>query len=147
MWYLVTHNTTKELCDVTWSRETWLWARKDFGGGMTRDPRGVLTQWLIKWKRTLSYLEKALDDAYQDVLKKIDSIWAIKGLIMTRSNLVAIVLERLDLKSIIVGSPMVVVFCLLVAIDFSVYQYIYIHGDWYTGVDLKKLHEIPSIRT
>ena len=46
---------------------------------------------------------------------------------MTRSNLVAIVLERLDLKSIIVGSPMVVVFCLLVAIDFSVYRYIYIY--------------------
>jgi hypothetical protein len=87
---------------------------------MMRDPRGALTHRLIEWKRTLSDLEKGPDVAYQDVLKKFDSIWAVKGLIVTRSNLVVIVLERLDLKSIIVGSPMVVVSCLLLATNFSI---------------------------
>ena len=42
----------------------------------------------IEWKRTLLDLEKAPDIAYQDVLKEFDSIWGVKGLIMTRNNLV-----------------------------------------------------------
>lgn len=42
----------------------------------------------VEWKRTLSDLEKALDVAYQDVLSEFDSVWGVKNLIMTRSNLV-----------------------------------------------------------
>ena len=42
----------------------------------------------IEWKQTLLHLEKALDVAYQDVLKEFDLTWGVKGLIMTRSNLV-----------------------------------------------------------
>lgn len=33
-------------------------------------------------------LEKAMDIAYQDILKELDLIWDAKGLIMTCSNLV-----------------------------------------------------------
>ena len=32
--------------------------------------------------------EKTLDVAYEDVLNKFDLIWCVKGLIVTRSNLV-----------------------------------------------------------
>ena len=36
----------------------------------------------------LPNLEKALDIAYQGVLDDLDSIWGVKGLIVTHSNLV-----------------------------------------------------------
>ena len=42
----------------------------------------------IEWKQTFSDLEKALGVAYHDVLSEFDSIWGVKGLIVTRSNLV-----------------------------------------------------------
>ena len=42
----------------------------------------------IKWKRTLLDLENVPDVAYQAAINKINSIWGVKGLIMTRSNLV-----------------------------------------------------------
>ena len=42
----------------------------------------------IEWKRTLSDLEKAPDMAYQDILNEFDSTWGVKGLIVTKSNLV-----------------------------------------------------------
>ena len=50
-----------------------------------------------------------------DVLQKFDSIWDVKGLIVTHSNLK--VRPQID---IIVDSPGVIVFCLLLAIDFSI---------------------------
>ena len=37
----------------------------------------------IKRKRTLSDLEKGLDVAYQNILKEFDSLWGVKGLIMS----------------------------------------------------------------
>jgi hypothetical protein len=40
----------------------------------------------IEWKRTLSDLEKVPNIVYQDVLKYFDSIWDVKGLIVTCSN-------------------------------------------------------------
>jgi hypothetical protein len=42
----------------------------------------------IEWKWTLRDLEKAPDVAYHDILDKFDLIWGVKGLIVTRSNLV-----------------------------------------------------------
>ena len=42
----------------------------------------------IEWKDSFSDLEKAPDVAYQDILKEFDSIWGVKGLVVTRSNLV-----------------------------------------------------------
>jgi hypothetical protein len=42
----------------------------------------------IEWKRTLRDLEKAPDVAYHDILNNFDLIWGVKGLIVTRSNLV-----------------------------------------------------------
>jgi hypothetical protein len=39
-------------------------------------------------ERTLRDLEKAPDVAYHDILNKFDLIWEVKGLIVTRSNLV-----------------------------------------------------------
>ena len=41
-----------------------------------------------EWKQTLSNLEKALDIGYRGILKEVDSIWSVKGLSMTSSNLV-----------------------------------------------------------
>jgi hypothetical protein len=41
-----------------------------------------------EWKWTLLDLDKAPDIAYQDVLNEFDSRWGVKGLIVTRSNLV-----------------------------------------------------------
>ena len=43
----------------------------------------------IEWQWSLADLEKAPDVAYQDVLSEFDSTWKFKGLIMTRSKLVA----------------------------------------------------------
>lgn len=42
----------------------------------------------LEWQQTLDDLENALDVAYQDVLKGFDSIWCVKSLIVTQSNLV-----------------------------------------------------------
>ena len=42
----------------------------------------------IEWKRKLRESEKAPDVAYHDILNKFDLTWGVKGLIMTRSNLV-----------------------------------------------------------
>jgi hypothetical protein len=42
----------------------------------------------LQWQQTLQDLQKAPNVAYQDVLKEFDSVWCIKGLIVTRSNLV-----------------------------------------------------------
>jgi hypothetical protein len=42
----------------------------------------------IEWKQMLRDLEKAPDVAYHDILNKFDLIWGVKGLIVTRSNLV-----------------------------------------------------------
>ena len=42
----------------------------------------------IEWKHTLSYLKKAPNVTYQDILKKIGSFFGVNGLIVTRSNLV-----------------------------------------------------------
>jgi len=42
----------------------------------------------IEWKWTLRDLEKAPDVAYHDILNNFDLIWGVKGLIVTRSNLV-----------------------------------------------------------
>ena len=49
-------------------------------------PSGVgLLTWL--WEQTLCDLEKTLDVAFEDVLDEFDSVWCVKGLIVTRSNL------------------------------------------------------------
>jgi hypothetical protein len=42
----------------------------------------------IEWKRTLLDLEKAPNVAYQYVFNGFNSAWGVKGLIVTRSNLV-----------------------------------------------------------
>lgn len=41
----------------------------------------------LEWQCTLLDLEKTLDIAYDD-LKKFDKIWCVKGLIITRNNIV-----------------------------------------------------------
>lgn len=41
----------------------------------------------VKWQRTLKVIEKALDVAYDDVLKVFDNVWCVKGLIAIGSNL------------------------------------------------------------
>ena len=41
----------------------------------------------LEWQQTLYDLEKTLDVAYEDVLKEFDSVWCVKGLIVTHSNL------------------------------------------------------------
>lgn len=42
----------------------------------------------LEWQWTLHDLEKVSDVAYQDVLTEFDSVCCIKGLIVTRSNLI-----------------------------------------------------------
>ena len=42
----------------------------------------------IEWQQTLSYLEKGLDVAYQDVLNEFDLNLRVKDLVVTWSNLV-----------------------------------------------------------
>jgi len=42
----------------------------------------------IKWKHTLRDLGKTLDVAYHDILNKLDLTWGVKGLIVTRGNLI-----------------------------------------------------------
>ena len=54
----------------------------------------------IEWKRTLNNLEKAPDVAYQDILKKFDLTWGVKGLIVTQSNLVVMWKDRLQMNII-----------------------------------------------
>lgn len=44
----------------------------------------------LKWRPILQDLDKALDAAYQDVLDEFDSVWCIKGLIVTHNNLTVI---------------------------------------------------------
>lgn len=39
----------------------------------------------LDWQQTLSNLEKALDVAYEDVFRGFDSIWCVKGLLVTKS--------------------------------------------------------------
>ena len=41
----------------------------------------------LEWQQTLQDLEKAPDITYLDVPKKLDSVWCVKGLIVTRSDL------------------------------------------------------------
>lgn len=43
---------------------------------------------MVAWKRTLTDLEKAPDVAYQDILNEFGSTLRVKGLIVTRRNLV-----------------------------------------------------------
>ena len=42
----------------------------------------------IEWQQTLLDFKKVLYIAYQDVLNEFDSMWGVKGLIVTCSNLV-----------------------------------------------------------
>ena len=42
----------------------------------------------LERQSTLQDLEKALDIAYEGVLKEFDKVWCIKSLIVTHSNLV-----------------------------------------------------------
>jgi hypothetical protein len=42
----------------------------------------------LEWQCTLQDLEKNLDVAYDDVLREFDKVWCVKGLIVTRRNLV-----------------------------------------------------------
>ena len=78
----------------------------------------------IEWEWTLKDLEEAPDVAYQDIVKKFDSTWGIKNLIMTRSNLVVTWMDKphmsiiLNFHSGCAGSPGLVVFCVTFAIDF-----------------------------
>ena len=41
----------------------------------------------IEWQYTLKDLQKALNVVYQDILDELDSVWCVKGLIVTHSNL------------------------------------------------------------
>lgn len=41
----------------------------------------------IGWQHTLKDLGKAPDVSYQDVLNELDSVWCVKGLVVTHSNL------------------------------------------------------------
>ena len=42
----------------------------------------------IEWKHALKDLGKTPNVAYQDILNNFDLTWGVKGLIVTRSNLV-----------------------------------------------------------
>lgn len=42
----------------------------------------------LEWQRTLTDSEKVPEVAYQDVLNEFDSIWRVKGLIVTHSIIV-----------------------------------------------------------
>ena len=42
----------------------------------------------LEWQRTLNELGKAPDFAYQENLREFDIIWCVKGLTVTRRNLV-----------------------------------------------------------
>jgi hypothetical protein len=42
----------------------------------------------LEWQSTLQDLIKAMDIAYEDVLRKFDKVWCVKGFIVTCSNLV-----------------------------------------------------------
>ena len=41
----------------------------------------------LEWQQTLVDLEKASNMAFQDVRNESDSVWCVKGLIFTHSNL------------------------------------------------------------
>ena len=47
----------------------------------------VLDYGELEWQRTLHDFGKTPDIPYEDVLNKFDSVWSVKGLIVTRSNL------------------------------------------------------------
>ena len=47
-----------------------------------------LTYGRIEWQRILKALERARDVAYDNVLRVSDKVWCVKGLIITRNNLV-----------------------------------------------------------
>ena len=53
----------------------------------------------IGWKQTLKDLEEAPDVAYQDVLNELDSMWGVKNLIVTRSNLVVNWMDRPHMRA------------------------------------------------
>lgn len=48
----------------------------------------LLDQGRLDSQQTVSNLEKALDVAYEDVFRGSDSIWCVKGLLVTKSILV-----------------------------------------------------------
>ena len=54
----------------------------------------VLEYGRIEWQDTLKNLQKSLNVAYQDVLDELDSVWCVKQLIATRSNLMVTWKER-----------------------------------------------------
>lgn len=42
----------------------------------------------LEWQSTLQDSKKAMDIAYEDVLRKFDKVWCVKGFTITCSNLV-----------------------------------------------------------